>query len=298
MKVGERHEAGRREAASCVGIIAGSGRLPFLVAESIEASGRDVFVLSLASEAGADLGKFPGITVKWGEIGRLLQALAEHDIRDVVITGGIGKRPDYRDIKLDAGAIRLFPRLVSVTFGSDDDILGKITSLFEEKGYRIVGAHEAAPDLVASVGALGGLKPGSAERRDMALARRAVAAIGRLNIGQAAIAANGRVVGLEAAEGTDALITRIEQLRDAGRISGKPPSGVLVKAPKPGQDLRVDMPTIGPETVERAVRAGLAGIAIAAGSVLVLDRAKVVEQADAGRLFVWAFDADGGEDER
>ncbi len=153
-------------------------------------------------------------------------------------------------------------------------------------GFKVVGAHEIAPELVATKGPLGRHAPDKVARRDIGRAMRAARAIGVIDAGQAAVAINGRIVAMEAAEGTDSMIERVGALRKAGRLKWNGRTGVLAKCAKPQQDLRVDMPTIGPKTVRAAAEAGLAGIAVEAGRVMIVDRRDVIELANESGMFI------------
>jgi DUF1009 family protein len=150
----------------------------------------------------------------------------------------------------------------------------------------VVGAHESATDLVAGEGALGSVRPRFEHADDMRSALRAAQAVGLLDAGQAAVVVDGHAVALEGAEGTDAMLERVRSLREANRISWRSGRGVLGKCAKPQQDLRVDMPTIGPRTVEGVAAAGLAGIAIETGRVMIYDRAETVRRADMAGIFI------------
>ena len=186
--------------------------------------------------------------MKWGEVGKLFAALDKHGCRDLVIIGTV-TRPDLAHVKLDFGAIKNLPFLVSLGMGGDDHVLSSIVRFLEGKGYRVHGADDVAPELLAAEGVLGKHAPSADDRADIALGFEVVQALGALDVGQAAVVAKGYVVAVEAAEGTDAMLERCAELRRTGRARGRGLTGVLVKAPKPGQEERVDLPTIGPETV-------------------------------------------------
>jgi DUF1009 family protein len=273
--------AGRLEGHGALAIIAGGGTLPCAVAEAAVTAGRTVHIVGIRGEAEAAIERFPHTWVKWGEVGKLFASLEDHDCRDLVIIGGV-TRPDLANIKFDMGAITHLPRLLRLGLGGDDSVLAALVRFFEDKGYRVQSAADVAPDLVAGEGTLGAKTPSAADRADIDAAFNVVEALGRLDVGQAAIVANGHVLAVEAAEGTDAMLARCADLRRRRRDR----AGVLVKAPKPGQELRVDMPTIGPETVRKAADAGLAGIAVSAGRVLIAERAATIAAADAQGLFL------------
>jgi len=267
-------------------IIAGGGTLPSALAAAALAKGRPVHVLGIRGEAEQSISRFPHTWLKWGEVGKLFVTLDEQGCRDLVIIGAV-TRPDLANVKFDFGAIRNLPFLLSLGVGGDDHVLSSVVRFLEGKGYRVRGAGEVAPELLVGKGTLGAKAPSPEDRADIDLGFRVVAALGRLDIGQAAIVNKGRVLAVEAAEGTDAMLARCAELRQASAGRRRGLSGVLVKAPKPGQEERVDMPTIGPDTVEKAARAGLAGIAVAAGKLLIADRAAAIAAADAKGVFLF-----------
>ncbi len=276
--------AGERQGP--VVILAGGGAVPAIVAGAAERAGRAALILGLEGESDPSIANYRHAWVKWGELGRMDKLIREHGAVEIVLVGTVRKRPDFRSISLDALALRSLPRLASITLGGDDTVLAKAVRFFEGLGHRVVGAHEIAPELVASASPLTRRTPSKSDREDIALAMRAALAIGDLDAGQGAVAVDRRIVALEGAEGTDAMLARVAELRAVGRVSSKGMVGVLAKCAKPRQDLRVDMPTIGPKTVERAAAAGLAGIAVEAGRVMIVEREAAVRLADEAGLFV------------
>jgi DUF1009 family protein len=268
-----------------LGIIAGKGPLPCVVAEAALARGLPFHIVGIRGEASEAIERFPHTWIKWGEVSKLFGALETNGCRDLVIIGGVS-RPDLSNVKFDLGAIKNLPFILSLGKGGDDSVLSRIVDYLEGKGYRVHGAEDVAPELLAEEGVLGQKIPSAVDRVDIEIGFQVVSALGHLDIGQAAVVARGRVLAVEAAEGTDAMLARCGDLRQSGRVHQQGPSGVLVKAPKPGQEDRVDLPTIGTETVRRAASAGLAGIAIAAGRVLVVERAATVTAADELGLFL------------
>jgi UDP-2,3-diacylglucosamine hydrolase len=268
-----------------LGVIAGGGAVPLTVAKAAEASGRPVCVFAIAGEADRAVEAHRHHWIRWGEIGRLFDLMVREKVGEVVIAGSV-TRPDYRAIRVDLGAVMSLPRILSLVVGGDDTVLRGVVRFFEERGYAVIGAQEVAPDLVGGEGRLGRHGPSDSARHDIARGFEAAEALGRLDIGQAVVAIGGRVVGVEGIEGTDELLQRIADLRRRGRIKSAAREGVLVKAAKPQQDLRVDMPTIGPRTLELVAAAGLGGIAVEAGRVMVVDRQAVIATADRLKLFV------------
>jgi DUF1009 family protein len=267
-----------------LGIIAGRGPLPCVLAESAAARGIPLHIVAIRGEARDEIERFPHTWVKWGEVGKLFGALDKNGCGDLVIIGGVN-RPDFSNVRFDLGAITTLPFVLSLDKGGDDHVLSKIVRFLESKGYRVHGAGDVAPELLAGEGILGDRAPTAEDRADIEMAFRVVSALGRLDIGQAAVVAKGYVLAVEAAEGTDAMLDRCSELRVQGRTRQKH-AGVLVKAPKPGQEERVDLPTIGPETVLKVAMAGLAGIAVAAGRALIAERAATIQAANRRGLFL------------
>jgi DUF1009 family protein len=268
-----------------LGIIAGRGPLPCVLAESATARGLPLHIVAIRGEAREEIERFPHTWIKWGEIGKMFAALDKNGCGDLVIIGGVN-RPDLANVRFDLGAIKTLPFLLSLGKGGDDHVLSRIVRFFEDKGYRVHGAGDVAPELLAGKGRLGDHAPSAEDRADIATAFQVVSALGRFDVGQAAVVVKGHVLAVEAAEGTDAMLVRCAELRAIGRTGRRTRAGVLVKAPKPGQEERVDLPTIGPETVGKAASAGLAGIAVAAGQVLMAERAATIEAANQHGLFL------------
>jgi len=270
---------------SPLAIIAGGGTLPCSVAEAATAQGREVHIIGIRGEANEGIARFPHAWMKWGEVGKLFATLEEYGCRDLVIIGGVA-RPDLANVKFDFGAIKNLPFLLSLGLGGDDNVLSSVVRFLESKGYRVHGAGDVAPELLAGEGKLGARAPSVEDKADIEIAFKVVQALGRLDVGQAAVVAKRHVLAVEAAEGTDAMLARCAELRRWGERRRRDRAGVLVKIPKPGQEERIDLPAIGPETVRLAAQAGLAGIAVAAGRVLVAERAATIAAADEQGLFL------------
>ncbi|HYT47614.1 MAG TPA: UDP-2,3-diacylglucosamine diphosphatase LpxI, partial [Burkholderiales bacterium] len=178
------------------------------------------------------------------------------------------------------------PRLIKAFAGGDDHLLTRICRIVEDRGFRLLGAHEVAPEILVPAGQLGRHAPSERDRADIAVGRALLAATGAFDIGQAVVVAGNRVIAIEAAEGTDRMLARIAQLRREGGLKLPDKSGVLVKAPKPSQDRRFDLPSVGARTIEVAAAASLAGIAVEARGAVTADLSEMVRQADAAGLFV------------
>jgi DUF1009 family protein len=220
-----------------------------------------------------------------GQLGRAVKLFRAENCRDLVFIGAL-VRPALSEIRLDWGTLRVMGRVWAAFRGGDDHLLSGIGRILEQDGFRMVGIKDVAPDLLMPEGCITRKLPDENASADIARGRAVLAALGPFDIGQATIVIDGHVVGVEDIEGTDGLLARVAQLREAGRIRAKPARGVLVKAPKSGQDLRFDLPTIGPRTIEAAVRAGLAGVAVVAGNTIVAEPQAMIEAADKAGLFV------------
>lgn len=279
--------------AAKLAIIAGGGSLPEVVAEAALGAGQAVHVIGIDGFAAEGLSRFPSTAVRIGEIGKLLRTIRQEGCSEVVIIGSV-KRPDMGRIRLDGGALINLPLLLRLMIGGDDSMLSRIVQFFERKGYVVRGAHEIAPGLVSAAGPLGRHRPGRREQADIALGMAVAHRLGELDVGQAVVVARGHVLAVEAAEGTDQMLMRCAELRQWGRHRSKRAMGVLIKRPKPRQELRIDMPAIGPNTVRLAAEAGLAGVAIEARHVLIADRAETVRLADEAGLFLMGV-APGGQ---
>jgi UDP-2,3-diacylglucosamine hydrolase len=278
------------ESKSCLGIVAGGGALPIAVAEAAIAQGRTVFIAAFDGAADLAVTRYPHEWVRWGQVGKMLGLLKARGCRDLVIVGGI-RRPNLWRARPDLGLLRNLPLIIGIATGGggDDKVLSGVVRFFEGHGFTVIGAHEIAPGLLAPKGAFGSPRPGDGDWADIALGFKVTRALGTLDVGQAAVVAHGYVLAVEAAEGTDAMLRRCRDLRQWG-FSGA--SGVLVKRPKPGQEMRVDVPAIGPRTVQLAADAGLAGIAVAHGRVLLVDADELIAEAERRNLFIVGVDED------
>ena len=271
-----------------LGIIAGGGQLPIALAASVSGSGRPIFLVGLRGSADEGIKWYPHAWAAMGETRRTLELLRQHGCRDVVLCGRVA-RPRFSDIRLDAKSALLLPKVLLAAQKGDDALLRAVVDIFEKEGFHAIGVSEAAPGLVASEGAYGRLEPSPEDLSDIALGARVVRRLGALDVGQAAAVCGGLVLAVEAAEGTDAMIARIAALPEHVRGTPSSPKGVLVKALKPTQDRKTDLPVIGIDTVLNAARVGLRGIAIEAGNALVIDKTAVVAAADTTGIFVFGF---------
>ena len=289
-----QHNAESTAESFDLAIICGYGSMPLELARGAMANGRSPLMVGIEGEAEADIQSLPFHILAWGQIGKLFQILEREGIGEVVFAGGIRRRPELLKLKLDWGAIRSLPEAMIFMLGGDNTVLSGTIKLFERRGIRVVGAHEIAPQLLASAGVIAGRKPNSGDMKSMGLAFAACKALGRFDIGQAAIAEAARVVALEGVEGTDAMLARIVEMRRVGRMPEKGKHGVLVKTMKPGQDMRADLPAIGPATIDGAAQAGLRGIALEAGHAIILERDRTLAAAKDAGLFIYGIDGSEG----
>jgi DUF1009 family protein len=272
-----------------VAVIAGSGRLPEEVASKLAEQGGAPFIVALEGEGPRDrFSAYDHILMPLEEAPRLLSILRQHDIGRIVLAGGVSRRPNPWKVRKNLHLLAILARFLIPLARGDDNLLRAVARYFEDNGIKVTGAHEIAPDLLAREGPMTRTKPLAADKKDIDAGYEAARAIGALDVGQAAIAIGGRAVTLEDIGGTDALLAHTRDLRDHGRLAGRA-RGVLVKCAKPGQELRADLPTIGPTTVEGAHAAGLAGIAVEADHSFVLDHAETVRRADELGMFVFGI---------
>jgi hypothetical protein len=277
--------------SSPVGLIAGGGVMPFAVADSLSARGINPVLFALRGACDpVRVERFRHHWISVGQIGRAVKLFRAENCRDLVFIGTL-VRPALSEIRLDWATLLVIGRVWASFRGGDDHLLSGIGDILERDGFRMVGIRDVAPDLLMPLGCLTRAVPDNHALADIARGRDVLLALGRFDIGQAAVVIDGHVVGVEDIEGTDGLLARVARLRAEGRIRGPRARGVLVKAPKSGQDLRFDLPTMGPRTVEGAAAARLAGIAIVAGHTVVADPQAMIEAADAKGLFVTGLPA-------
>ena len=273
-------------ASTSIGIIAGAGSLPFAVAASVRARGLKPVLFAIRGFCDpAPLAAYAHHWVAVGQAGRLMRLLRTEQCRDVVFIGAL-VRPALSELRLDFGTLRVIPRVAAALRGGDDHLLSGVASIFEDHGFRLVGVQDVAPDVLMPEGPLGRSVPDADASTDIERGLAALRAMSPFDIGQALVIIDGHIVAVEDVEGTDGLLARVARLRDQGRIRARSGRGVLVKAPKAGQDLRFDLPTFGPKTVEGAAAAGLRGIAIAAGKAIVAEPQRIIELAEKAGVFV------------
>jgi DUF1009 family protein len=261
-----------------LGLIAGGGRLPVEIADDCRRAGRPLFVIRLKGMAAADLAAFEGADVGLAEFGKCLKALRAARCEAVCLAGYVAK-PDFAALSPDLRGMQVLPGAIAAARKGDDALLRFLVAEFEKEGFAVEGADEVVAGLTLGEGPLGRLAPPPEQAGDIARALDAARAVGLRDAGQGAVVRDGVLLAEEGEAGTDAMLAELHH-------TAPPRRGVLAKAPKPIQELRVDLPTIGPATVEGAARAGLAGIVGEAGRLIVLERERTRALADELGLFI------------
>lgn len=271
-------------------IVCGGGAFPAAVADAVRRRGRAVMLFALRGFADpAVVERYPHEWIHLGAIGRAAKLLRKHGGREAVFVGTVF-RPRLRDIRVDWQTLRYLPRYLRMQRGGDNRLLSFISAETEAGGVRVLGAHEVAPEILVPAGVLGRHRPSRDNAAEISLGREAIRALGALDVGQSVAVVGRRIVAIEAAEGTAAMLERVAEIKRAGRLHAGARAGVLVKAPKPKQERRLDLPAIGADTVAQAAAAGLAGIAVEAGGSIVADVNALVQAADTAGLFVLGFE--------
>ncbi len=261
-------------------LIAGQGALPGILTDAMAGRG-EAFVVAALDGFSPDL---PGLDVEVFRLERLvpfMDRLLDAGVTDICLAGAV-RRPKIEPELFDPRTAMLVPRLAVAMQPGDDATLRIFMEIFEEHGLAIRAAHDIAPDLLPPQGLLTRAAPGGGHAADAELGEVTVAQMGRKDIGQACVVANGQIVATEGPEGTDAML---RALPPSPVRSGR--SGILFKAPKPDQDRRADLPVIGPGSASLAVASGLEGIVIEAGGVMIIDLPATRAILDDAGLFLW-----------
>ncbi|MSP01366.1 MAG: LpxI family protein [Acetobacteraceae bacterium] len=276
-----------------LGILAGGGPLPGRVAASAAAAGRPVFIIGLAGFADpAVIAPWPHEVIRLGAAGRMVAALKAHACQDLVLIGPV-RRPSLFELRPDVEGAKIVARIGRAAFAGDDGLLSAIIRILNEEGFQVLGAHEILDAALGPAGLLSHAHPSAGTMADIARGIAVARALGAADVGQGCVVCAGVVIAVEAVEGTDAMLSRCAPLLLS---LGLPrPGGVLVKAVKPGQDRRADLPTIGPDTLRHAAAAGLAGIAYESGGTILAERATCIALADELGLFLLGFDPETTE---
>lgn len=269
-----------------IGVFAGGGGIVGELINALENKAQPFVVAAIEGESDDGLKADIISHFKWGQIGNIATYFHEQGCEKLILIGRINKRPDFLNIIADPSTLKRIPKIVAAMTGGDDSLLQKGIKIIEEEGFTIIGAQEVAPELLLEKGLFGGKKSIDHLADDAAKGKAVLRDLGKHDIGQALVIHDGRVLAVEGAEGTDNMLRRIKMLREEKRITNKGATGVLIKAAKPNQDYRVDLPTIGPETIRLASAAGLAGIICEAGTVFVASRAETLALAKKHKIFL------------
>jgi DUF1009 family protein len=263
-----------------LGIIAGGGPLPKYLAEHCQFNGREYFVIALVGNA--DERVLHALPIKWvrlGAAGKIIQSLKEQNVEEIVMVGAV-RRPSIMTLFPDWRAVRLIFRIGSILLGGDNSLLTAIAEELERYGFKVTGVDELLSELLAPDGPFGKIRPDNQDLKFIQSGIQQAQIFCKQDTGQAIVIQNDVIIGTENRNGTDELIKRC---RNTVSDHGKP---ILIKIKKPGQDRRVDLPTIGVRTVQLAAECGFSGIVVETGQTLVVDRVKVTKMADQSGLFV------------
>lgn len=276
-----------------LGILAGGGPLPGRVASAAAAAGRKVFIVGLEGFADAAvLAPWPHVFFRMGAVRGIFGALRTNLCQDLVLIGPV-RRPSFRDIRPDVDAAKIIARIGRSAFAGDDGLLSAVIRVLGEEGFRVLGAHEILNEALGPRGLLSRASPDATAMADINRGIAVTRALGAVDVGQSCVVSAGVVIAVEAAEGTDPMLSRCGALLDAMDMAK--PAGVLVKSVKPNQDRRADLPTIGPETIRHAAAAGLVGIAYDASGTILAEREACIARADELGLFLLGFDPETTE---
>lgn len=262
-----------------IGLIAGGGMMPVEIIGNCRARGVEVVVAGLLPWA--DETMYQGVDhvmARLGEVGKILKFFKSHDVRDIVLAGGI-KRPALKELIPDFEAVKILAR-IALSKQTDDGLFRAVIGEIESRGFHVCGIEEVVPEMLFQEGVYGRIKPSSADMDDIRRGIEIARALGAADVGQAVVIQEGIVLAVEAVEGTDAMLSRAASLKKPGKAP------VMVKIVKPGQDTRVDLPAIGIQTIEQLTKYGMGGIAVEAGGILVIEREAVITAADAAKIFI------------
>lgn len=278
-----------------IAILAGSGELPMRLADRLAASGRTVRVLAFRGFCERPLKARADAVVNLLDLRRIVATLESWQPAALTLAGAL-RRPSVSALIGAYSAYRDRDYVASVVSRGDDNLLRGAVELLESKGFPLLGVRELAPELLAGPGRYGLHAPTPQSLASIDCGFRMLEALSPYDVGQAAVVSGFRVIAVEGPEGTDRMLARARKIAAGGLAGGflrrGRSGGVLVKGPKRNQDLRVDLPAIGPRTVANAAKAGLDGIAIAQGLTLVLDREGTIAAADKAGLFLVGIDRD------
>jgi DUF1009 family protein len=264
-----------------LGIICGEGDAIHKIVEACKRQGREFFILAFEGHTDQQsVTSYPHAWVKLAHIGKALSVLRQQKVQELVFIGRF-KRPAWSELRPDLVGAKWMARMVGKVFGDDSFLRAIIERLENEEGFKVISAEKVMGDeILVPLGVLGKQVPSKEALADVEHGIKVAQALGKADVGQSVIVQQGLVLGVEAIEGTDALIKRCGSLKREGF------SGVLVKIVKPQQETRIDRPTVGPETIKNIYEAGFAGVAMEAGGVIMVQKERVLELADQWGLFL------------
>jgi len=268
-----------------IGLIAGGGALPHVIIRDAQEQGTDIYVAALRGFSEPEDFSVASDAFGFVEFRKLIKRFKQENCTHVTLAGDVA-RPDFSTLKPSIRDLPLLAKGVRAATKGDDGLLKFIVSLFEKEGFKILAPQDICTSNLMPIGALGKTKPAKKHQADIEKAMNIAVLMGAADIGQGAVVNKGLVVAVEAQEGTDMMIERVAALPDGIR------GGVLAKCLKPGQEERVDLPTIGLTTVELAVRAELSGIVLVAGQAFVMNRTEMITLADKHGIFIYGIDPD------
>ncbi len=266
-------------------IVSGRGDLPRLIAQACQRSGRTYLVVVFAGTKLDWLDGHPNVEITFEKQGKLIKTIRDSGCTSITFAGAIA-RPHVNPLKFDGHGMKLLTKVLGAKKQGDDGSLRIILTYYEAQGFKIEAPHEILPNLVPDAGVLGKITPSEVDKSDAERAAEIVQGLGALDLGQGAVVAKGICLGLETVQGTDSMLAYVAQNR--ANFPAKRAKGILLKSAKPGQDLRIDLPAIGIETIRHAHAAGLSGVVITAGCVMILERAQTLAEADKLGMFIWA----------
>lgn len=271
-----------------IAIIAGGGYLPVRLAEFCKKDNIDFIISRIDGLSDGVLDSYDGHTLALGQFGKRFAALKAAGVKSVAMVGYV-KRPDFSKLGLDAKGLTLVPKLISAGKKGDDALLRAVIGIFESEGFNVIGAEELQSEILGQAGAIGNISPNENDLKDIEIGIQIAKEIGRLDIGQGCVICDGVVLAVEAQEGTDNMLKRIIDLPEHLRGNEDNLHGILVKCPKPNQEMRIDLPTIGLNTLLNAHNACLKGVAFAANKTIMLDKDALIEKANELNMFLYGF---------
>lgn len=274
-----------------VAIVTGQGVLPEMLANALAQQGRKMVLVCFNGFKPDWYNDQPMIKAVFEKPGAMFKALHKFGCEQVIFAGSM-IRPQLNPLKFDLKMLSLAPKLLPKIKDGDTQTLSAIQSIFEAEGFEIIGAHEILSNLLAPSGILTKIEPSADDYKDIERAKELVACLGKADVGQGTVVAQGLCLGIETIQGTDAMLNFVATTSDQYRPDQTAGQGVLLKAPKSGQDWRIDLPAIGATTIQNAAKAGLSGIAVQSNAVLILGFEQVVELAEKNNLFIYGYSAD------